>query len=153
MQFDVSLLKQELHDAEAIAEFCKGMISDFPEEVQEIMQCKTAQANYIWNTTDFDMLPAFHRGNVLLIGDAAHLALPFTSAGVTNALLDVDALTALWKDGVAFQYVCETLYQNRSQSIRGHVEMGRQIRSSFLKGAASEVRLPLIQDLSVLQKE
>jgi 2-polyprenyl-6-methoxyphenol hydroxylase-like FAD-dependent oxidoreductase len=153
MQFDVSLADNELKSAEEIAEFCQRMIQYFPDEVKEIMECKSVVANYVWNTTDFDLLPTFHKGNVLLIGDAAHVALPFTSAGVTNALLDVDALTALWKDGVAFQDVCETLYRNRSQSIRGHVEIGRQIRSSFLKGAASEVRLPLIQDLSVLQKE
>jgi 2-polyprenyl-6-methoxyphenol hydroxylase-like FAD-dependent oxidoreductase len=35
----------------------------------------------------------FHEGNVVLIGDVAHLALPFTSAGTTNAILDAKALT------------------------------------------------------------
>jgi 2-polyprenyl-6-methoxyphenol hydroxylase-like FAD-dependent oxidoreductase len=150
MQFDVSLCPVELNSQEAIAAFCKGVLKDFPEEVREIMECKSVVANYVWNTTDFDLLPTFHRWNVLLIGDAAHVALPFTSAGVTNALLDVDCLISLWDEESNLEKVFHQFYQLRSRYVKGHIETGRQIRSSFLKGAAREVRLPLIQDLSLL---
>jgi len=150
MNFDVSLCPVELNSQEAIAAFCKGVLKDFPEEVREIMECKSVVANYVWNTTDFDLLPTFHRWNVLLIGDAAHVALPFTSAGVTNALLDVDCLISLWDEESNLEKVFHQFYQLRSRYVKGHIETGRQIRSSFLKGAAREVRLPLIQDLSLL---
>ena len=150
LQFDVSLCKGELNSADQIADFCKSILSQFPEEVQEIMKCKSVVANYVWNTTDFDLLPTFHSRNVLLIGDAAHVALPFTSAGVTNALLDVDCLMSLWKEGEDLQNIFNSFYRLRSSHVESHVEMGRQIRSSFLKGAAVEVKLPLIRDLEAM---
>jgi len=153
MQFDVSLADSELKTAEEIADFCQRMIQYFPEEVKEIMECKSVVANYVWNTTDFDLLPTFHKGNVLLIGDAAHVALPFTSAGVTNALLDVDCLVKLMECNSDNETLFNRFYSLRSAHVKGHIEMGRQIRTSFLKGAAKEVKLPLIQDLSVLHKE
>jgi 2-polyprenyl-6-methoxyphenol hydroxylase-like FAD-dependent oxidoreductase len=150
LQFDVSLQTKELDSPDAIAAFCKEVLKDFPEEVSEIMDCKSVVANYVWNTTDFELLPAFHRWNVLLIGDAAHLALPFTSAGVTNALLDVDCLISMWDSEADLPALFDKFYKLRSPHIQGHIEMGRQIRSSFLKGAGNEVRLPLIKDLEVL---
>jgi 2-polyprenyl-6-methoxyphenol hydroxylase-like FAD-dependent oxidoreductase len=150
LQFDVALNSTEFTSEDSIADFCKTILSDFPDEVKEIMDCKSVQANYVWNTTDFDVLPTFYKWNVLLIGDAAHLALPFTSAGVTNALLDVDCLMNLWNTTVDYRELFSEFYSRRAPHIQGHVEMGRLIRSSFLKGAAKEVRLPLIQDLSTL---
>ncbi|MEB3266373.1 MAG: NAD(P)/FAD-dependent oxidoreductase [Cyanobacteriota bacterium] len=45
-----------------------------------------------WRTTDLDPLPRLHRGNVVLVGDAAHPLLPFTSQGVPAALADALAL-------------------------------------------------------------
>lgn len=152
MQFDVNLCSVELDSQEAIATYCRSMLNHFPEEVQEIMACESVVANYVWNTTDFDILPTFHRRNVLLIGDAAHLALPFTSAGVTNALLDVDCLMRLWENQNNLHSVFDQFYRLRSPHIKGHIETGRQIRSSFFKGSAKEVRLPLIQDLAVLER-
>lgn len=150
LQFDVSLAKGNLNTAEEIQGFCKSILSHFPEEVNEIMACESVLANYVWNTTDFDVLPSFHRWNVLLIGDAAHLALPFTSAGVTNALLDVDCLISLWKDTAQLDEVFSMFYNKRANQIQGHIQKGRSIRASFLKGAAVEVQLPLIRDLNVL---
>jgi 2-polyprenyl-6-methoxyphenol hydroxylase-like FAD-dependent oxidoreductase len=96
------------------------------------------------------MLPTFHKWNVLLIGDAAHVALPFTSAGVTNALLDVDCLVDLLQSDLSMEQVFHDFYKTRSLHVKGHIETGRQIRSSFLKGAGTEVKLPLIQDLDTL---
>jgi 2-polyprenyl-6-methoxyphenol hydroxylase-like FAD-dependent oxidoreductase len=150
LQFDVSLCKGELNSADEIADFCKSILSQFPEEVQEIMECKSVVANYVWNTTDFDLLPTFHSRNVLLIGDAAHVALPFTSAGVTNALLDVDCLMSLSRDGEDLENAFGSFYQMRASHVNSHIEMGRQIRSSFLKGASVEVKLPLIRDLEAM---
>ncbi len=150
LQFDVSLQKGELNSAEEIANFCQQILSEFPEEVQEIMECKSVVANYVWNTTDFDLLPTYHLRNVLLIGDAAHLALPFTSAGVTNALLDVNCLMKLLNEGDDLQDIFYSFYQLRASQVKSHIEMGREIRSSFLKGAAVEVKLPLIQDLEAM---
>jgi 2-polyprenyl-6-methoxyphenol hydroxylase-like FAD-dependent oxidoreductase len=68
------------------------MLTDFPDEVRDVLDANDFSTSYIWKTRDFDTLPTFHKENVVLIGDAAH-PVPFTSAGTTNALLDAKTLT------------------------------------------------------------
>jgi len=85
IQFDVTLLQMTCTSHEAMRAFCLELLKDFPEIVHEIIKCNDFGSSYIWNATDFDLLPSFHKDNVVLIGDAAHLAVPFTSAGTTNA--------------------------------------------------------------------
>ncbi len=150
LQFDVTLCKTELSSPQAIADFCKSIVEEFPEEVKDLMACESVVANYVWHTTDFDILPEFSQRNVLLIGDAAHVALPFTSAGVTNALLDVDCLVSLLAQESDFKIVCRMLYEQRALHVQNHVKMGREIRTSFLQGSDQSVKLPIIQDMNVL---
>jgi hypothetical protein len=78
------------------------------------------------------------------------VALPFTSAGVTNALLDVDCFMMAISENASFESACKTVYLNRAPQVKNHVEIGRQIRSSFLQGSDKSVKLPIIQDLKVL---
>jgi 2-polyprenyl-6-methoxyphenol hydroxylase-like FAD-dependent oxidoreductase len=150
LQFDATLCTMDLSSPEAISEFCTTIVNEFPDEVRELMACESVMANYVWHTTDFEVLPTFHSRNVLLLGDAAHVALPFTSAGVTNALLDVDCFMKAISENPSFEYACKTVYLNRAPQVKNHVEIGRQIRSSFLQGSDQSVKLPIIQDLKVL---
>ncbi|KAI9320312.1 hypothetical protein DFJ73DRAFT_769444 [Zopfochytrium polystomum] len=46
----------------------------------------------IW---DLETLPTWHRGNCVLVGDAAHAMVPFVGQGASVSLEDVDVLTAL----------------------------------------------------------
>jgi 2-polyprenyl-6-methoxyphenol hydroxylase-like FAD-dependent oxidoreductase len=95
VQFDVNLLPMTCTSEDMMRAFCLELLKDFPEIVHEIIRYNDFTTSYIWNATDFDLLPSFHRENVVLIGDAAHLAVPFTSAGTTNALIDAKVL-ATW---------------------------------------------------------
>ena len=152
LQFDTSLCQTELSSPQAIASFCNSIVEEFPDEVKELMACESVVANYLWHTTDFEVLPEFSQRNVLLIGDAAHVALPFTSAGVTNALLDVDCLVSLFSVESDFKKICQKLYEQRASHVRNHVKMGREIRASFLQGSDQSVKLPIIQDMKVLSE-
>lgn len=150
LQFDVNLCQTSINTQEEIAAFCKEVVREFPEEVKQIMECKSVVANYVWNTTDFELLPTFHDRNVLLIGDAAHVALPFTSAGVANALLDVNCFMQALGETTDFETICKTMYITRGPHLKNHVAMGREIRASFLQGSDKSVKLPLIKDMAVL---
>jgi 2-polyprenyl-6-methoxyphenol hydroxylase-like FAD-dependent oxidoreductase len=151
LQFDVALCSIDLTSPVAISEFCNAMVEEFPDEVKELMACESVLANYVWHTTDFEVLSTFHRDNVMLLGDAAHVALPFTSAGVTNALLDVDCFMNAIAEDSSFESACKSVYFRRAPEVRNHVEIGREIRSSFLQGSDRSVKLPIIQDLKVLR--
>ena len=87
---------------------------------------------YIWHTRDFDLLPAFHKENVVLIGDAAHLTLPFTSAGTTNAMIDAKVLADCLDQFTDREEAFRAYYRLRSGVIAEHIRLGRELRQRFL---------------------
>ncbi len=117
---------------EQLKAFCDFQLSDFPPIVNELLATNDYSTSYIWNTRDFGLLPKFHEGNVVLIGDAAHLALPFTSAGTTNAILDAKALTeVLLKIGNS-ELAFEQYYASRKDEISKHIYLGRELKELFM---------------------
>ena len=128
-----------------LRELCQNLLKDFPAEVQSVLRHNDFKTSYIWNTRDFDLLPDFHYQNVVLIGDAAHVALPFTSAGTTNAMLDAKILSRCLFDYSELNTAFTSYYQSRAESIREHVSLGRELRDSFLS-SSSLGTIPLISD-------
>ncbi len=132
MQYDCR--KQDVADLlpETIRAFCMKMLKDFPPLVQEVIRADTFQNTYIWNTRDFDLLPTFHKGNVVLAGDSAHLALPFTSAGTTNAFVDASLIASLIGNGADLEKQFSIYYRSRSVRVLEQVELGRALKTTFL---------------------
>lgn len=128
---------------EQLRQLCLNLLKGFPAEVQEVLKYNDFRTSYIWNTRDFDLLPSFHYQNVVLIGDAAHVALPFTSAGTTNAMLDAKTLSHCMLNYPNLPAAFSAYYQLRADSIKEHVNLGRILRDSFLDAASTSV-IPLI---------
>jgi 2-polyprenyl-6-methoxyphenol hydroxylase-like FAD-dependent oxidoreductase/predicted DsbA family dithiol-disulfide isomerase len=152
MQFDVNLQKNKDESPENLRSLCYELLNHFPEEVFEILSKNNFNNNYVWHSTDFDLLPAFHKSNVALIGDAAHVALPFTSAGTTNALLDASKMAELLINNKStFEETCHKFYEARATQLKEHINLGREIKDNFLNASDAKVTLPLITQLN--QKE
>lgn len=122
---------------------CERLLNDFPEEVQSVLAVNDFTTSYVWNTRDFDLLPDFHQQNIVLIGDAAHVALPFTSSGTTNAMMDAKILSQCLllynEDDLAFR----EYYRIRAVEVEQHVKLGRELRDAFLDPLAT-LQVPLI---------
>ncbi|MFM7387944.1 MAG: DsbA family protein [Bacteroidota bacterium] len=150
MQYDTRMEPEmDLKDPEQLKAFCIELLKDFPQEVQEVLKANDFNTSYVWNTQDFDLLPSFHKNNAVLIGDAAHLALPFTSAGTTNALCDAAVLTEYLSRGIDLDMAFLKYYQKRAPQIQKHVEQGRTLKKIFLEPEKYSERgfmLPLISD-------
>jgi len=131
---------------EQLRELCQNLLKDFPAEVQSVLEHNDFKTSYIWNTRDFDLLPDFHHQNVVLIGDAAHVALPFTSAGTTNAMLDAKILSGCLMDYAEPDTAFKAYYQARAESIKAHVSLGRELRDAFLN-PSSLGTIPLISSV------
>lgn len=131
---------------EQLRQLCFNLLKDFPAEVQEVLGANDFRTSYIWNTRDFDLLPGFHYQNVVLIGDAAHVALPFTSAGTTNAMLDAKTLSHCLLNYPDLPDSFSAYYQLRAESIKAHVNLGRALRDSFLDPTSIGV-IPLISNV------
>jgi 2-polyprenyl-6-methoxyphenol hydroxylase-like FAD-dependent oxidoreductase/predicted DsbA family dithiol-disulfide isomerase len=150
MQYDVKLSPGiEENNPESLKAFCAEMMKDFPDDVKTVLDATDFKNAYIWKTRDFDLLPSFHKENVVLIGDAAHLALPFTSAGTTNAIIDAKCVSESLVDFTSLEDAFNKYYKIRSPNIQSHVEQGRILKETFLNPSKHSERgfiLPLVSD-------
>lgn len=147
MQFEAKRHPDRSFTAASLLETATAVGQHFPEEVQSLIASNDFEQSYLWNTTDFDLLPSFHNENAVLIGDAAHLALPFTSAGTTNGLIDAQTLSVCLNTTKTLQQAFKNYYAFRAPIVKEHTALGRRIKSVFLnrekKGMLLDV--PLIQ--------
>lgn len=147
-QYDINI--NDIEDSscpEKLRTFCKELLADFPPIVQEVLEKDTFRNSYIWHTKDFDILPTFHKSNVVLIGDAAHLALPFTSAGTTNALVDAHTLINCLVDETDLELAFSKYYQLRATEVAKQVQLGRDLKRDFLNPVDTnddDIIVPLI---------
>jgi len=132
MQYDPALNDIANSTPEELALFCHHVLKDFPQAVIDVLSTNDFTTSYIWNTRDFDLLPAFHHQNVVLIGDAAHLSLPFTSAGTTNAIVDARIVADNLAESGDYETSFERYYQQRSEEVAKHIHLGRELKNIFL---------------------
>jgi 2-polyprenyl-6-methoxyphenol hydroxylase-like FAD-dependent oxidoreductase/predicted DsbA family dithiol-disulfide isomerase len=138
MQYDPGIADVAQDKPEKIRTFCTRMLKGFPEITGEILRSTDFARTYIWSTRDFDLLPAFHRQNVVLLGDAAHLTLPFTSAGTTNAIVGAKTLLQCLEETESFEAAFGEYYKKRSPVIEKHILLGRQLKKIFLLPSGRE---------------
>jgi 2-polyprenyl-6-methoxyphenol hydroxylase-like FAD-dependent oxidoreductase len=147
IQYDPQITDIHETSPKAMGMFCSEILKDFPALVHEVLEQETFEDTYIWQTRDFDLLPAFHKKNVVLIGDAAHLSLPFTSAGTTNALVDAHTLATLMGDHDDVELASNRYYQLRSNQIAKQIHLGRELKKDFLNPESKnedDLMIPLI---------
>jgi 2-polyprenyl-6-methoxyphenol hydroxylase-like FAD-dependent oxidoreductase/predicted DsbA family dithiol-disulfide isomerase len=157
MQYDPRIADTVSDEPGDIRAFCFDMLRDFPAVVKEALTGADLSKTYIWNTKDFDLLASFHQENVVLLGDAAHLTLPFTSAGTTNAIIGAKTLSAcLEKAGclgnaaiqvkaVDVEAAFREYYRVRSFVVGEHIRLGRKLREDFLcPGGTDKLPMPFL---------
>lgn len=143
MQFDPCRGDVRDGDAAGIRRFCTQSLKDFPAEVTDILSGNDFTRTYVWNTRDFDLLPAFHKGNVVLLGDAAGQALPFSSTGTTNAIVGASTLAAALGNSLSLETAFQQYYEKRAPVIWEHIRMGRELRTAFLQPQRDSGQTPL----------
>jgi 2-polyprenyl-6-methoxyphenol hydroxylase-like FAD-dependent oxidoreductase/predicted DsbA family dithiol-disulfide isomerase len=132
MQYDPVMGDAPEDKPEKIKAFCGRMLRGFPEVTAGILRSTDFTRTYVWSTKDFDLLPSFHRQNVVLLGDAAHLTLPFTSAGTTNAIVGAKTLLQCLENTESYESAFHDYYRQRGPVIEKHILLGRQLKKIFL---------------------
>jgi len=149
IQYDPRIADSQHRNPDETRNFCFDLLQDFPEVTKEILLSTDFAKCYLWNTHDFDVLPGFHSGNIALIGDAAHLALPFTSAGATNAISDASTLSTYLGLFKNHTQAFHSYYNNRKEQVKEHLELGRKLKYDFLNPLAvheDNIQVPLIPE-------
>ncbi len=122
------------------------LLEGFSPTVFELLDSNEFSTYYVWKTRDFPLLPSFHKNNVALIGDSAHLTVPFTSAGTTNAIRDAQVLSDALDKHDDFEQACRQYYQQRHHNILEHIQRGRELRNEFLTPKDPEkLSVPLVK--------
>lgn len=114
--------------------------------------------SYVWHTADLDALPTFRRDDVVLVGDAAHPLLPFTTQGANSALVDAVSLARALVSSEPRGKALDRWAEHRQKSAATYLEHGRARARHFLDPASSPEDPPfpnetLVCDLETLGTE
>jgi 2-polyprenyl-6-methoxyphenol hydroxylase-like FAD-dependent oxidoreductase len=94
LQVDARIWSAVDPEPAAMTAFVANHLGDWHAPVERLLRHTDFRLAHLWPTRDRDPLPALHHRNVVLVGDAAHPLLPFTSQGIGAALDDAVALAA-----------------------------------------------------------
>ncbi|KXT05025.1 hypothetical protein AC578_10313 [Pseudocercospora eumusae] len=72
--------------------------SDYSDEAKLFVSMVAEDVNMQWTAADHDHAPVYYRGNVCMIGDAAHTMYGFAGNGAAQALEDCAVLTHLFSN-------------------------------------------------------
>lgn len=111
------------------------MTRNWAAPISELYKRTDFAHSYTWHTTDMETLPYFHKSNVALVGDAAHIFLTFTSQGVNTALEDAVCLADLLIRNQSLTSISTSLKQYtyiRKTTAESHLEAGRLLQQQFL---------------------
>ena len=127
--------------AQGLAAFVKALMADAPEPVSSYLHQADWLNAHLWRPVDADLPPRLSAGQAVLIGDAAHPLLPFTSQGVSAALEDAvllaDALTMARTDRRPLADVLSGLMHDRRHDLQASVQGGRAILQAFVEPPAA----------------
>lgn len=95
---------------------------------------RSSQAVHRWRTCDAVTLEKMSRNHVLLVGDAAHPCLPFTSQGANAALVDAVNLGQALREHSQLVDALDQFCQESGATANLHLKAGRTLEREFLSG-------------------
>jgi 2-polyprenyl-6-methoxyphenol hydroxylase-like FAD-dependent oxidoreductase len=146
-QFNSSLHQICENKPEIIQQFMTDRVINYPKAFQSAIKNTNFNNAFLWVSKRMDLLPAFHKNNLALIGDAAHPLLAFTSQGANSAIEDALCLASLLseqKPEMPFENVFDNYYAKRKVFIQKYINEGDELVRNFLEMKTSnEYIIPL----------
>jgi 2-polyprenyl-6-methoxyphenol hydroxylase-like FAD-dependent oxidoreductase len=119
--------------------FVAAQVGRWPDPIPAILAATDFSAVYLRKPVDMEPVP-YACKNAVLIGDAAHAVLPFTSQGANTALEDAVALADALHEAPAS---LERLYASRRVTLHRYLAEGRDLLARFLVPKGERAELPL----------
>lgn len=115
----------------------------FYAPVQSVLNAREASSLKRIFVHDLDPLPRWHRGNLVIIGDAAHAPLPTSGQGACQALEDAWHLACLLGEKSELEEALENFYQRRIAKVTAAQNVGRQLAQRiFAPDSQAETPVP-----------
>ena len=142
IQFNTNKVAAPENNQESIKTFVKEISRHIPDEYANILNDTDTNRLYLWTLYNVDLVNSFHVNDIVLLGDAAHPLLSFTSQGVNSALEDSFLLSSLIVNGASFNQFNEL----RKPVIAEYLYEGRFLLDQFLHPEKYEsFKVPFIQ--------
>ena len=133
IQYDTQKWDMQGPDEKMKKSFALDLVGSWPQPFCDLVELTDFTHSHVWFTTDLDPLPHFYKKNIVLLGDAAHAFLPFTSQGVNSALEDAIELSSrLAKNHSNLEEVFADYTLCRKEKMAQYLQSGRQLREHFL---------------------
>lgn len=102
--------------------------------IDKVLSLSDFNKAHLWRIQQLEQLPAYHKYNVILAGDAAHPLLPFTSQGVTSAQKDAHLLYDLFSQHTPDELLLQLAQYStlRMKQMQVHFDNGNQMLANFL---------------------
>ena len=127
--------------------FVLKMAGSWAFPVSSLIAATQSRNMHVWSPLDVDVIPCFHRENVVLTGDAAHPLSPFTSQGVSSAIADAMTLASVLPktdDRKLLKKALAYYSDQRQRQCVLYLNTGRELMRKFLAPLrGSNFMLPL----------
>lgn len=141
MQFDSTHTLAYDSPEQARRQFAQKLVGHWADPIPRMLQSSDWQGTHVWRTTDLNPLPVMHQNNIVLMGDAAHPLLTFTSQGVNSALDDAYQLySMLIARGKLTDTDLSEWGQARMAAIAPMRDSGRELARQFLEFDPNQAR-------------
>jgi cysteine-S-conjugate beta-lyase len=155
LQFDSQRFLQPAEDAANFAEarknFVTSLVGNWADPIPHLLSIADFSRTHLWRPLDTDLVPSFYRGNLVLVGDAAHPLSPFTSQGVSSAVADAVALaknlrSENLKTPSDLEHALSRYSTERREQCAPYVAKGRELTRHFLTPEiGSTILLPIAE--------
>ncbi len=132
LQFDVEKFQLPPDTPEALLNFVENLVGEWAEPVPHLLHHTDFSRVHLWRPVDADLVPQFYRGKLVLVGDAAHPMLPFTSRGVSSAIADAIVLTEALHATDNLNRALARYSAQRWRECAPYISKGRDLTRNFL---------------------
>ena len=144
IQFSRQMFTAPEHTAQSKWQFAQQTVGHWPQPIPQLIKHTNFNHSHIWQTRYLHPLPQYHRGNVVLLGDAAHALLPFTSQGVNSAMVDaIELAHSLWDIDLTMLPLALSQYSKKRKLIADtYLKQGIELQEEFLQPHHQEQKVP-----------
>lgn len=132
LQFDVQKFQLPQDTPESLLSFVENLAGEWAQPVPHLLHHTDYARVHLWRPVDADLVPQFYRGNLVLVGDAAHPMLPFTSRGVSSAIADAIVLTGALRATDNLDQALARYSAQRRSECAPYISKGRDLTKNFL---------------------
>lgn len=142
LQFDVQRFSVPEDSPEARLAFVEKLAGNWADPIPHWLAHTDYSRVHLWRPIDTDLIPQFYRGNLVLVGDAAHPMLPFTSRGVSSAIADVVVLDRVLRRHGELGDALAAYSTQRRKECHPYIGKGRELTRYF--------RMPLSRETAMV---